>query len=69
MEDKWLAAIEAQVTAEVERVTQTLAGRVKALEERYADPLPKITDEVATLSRRVDEHLKGMGFAWKVDNG
>ena len=30
--------------------------------ERYATPLPQLTDEVATLASRVDEHLKKMGF-------
>ena len=64
VEDKWLAAIAAQVTAEVERVTQSLATRIKTLEERYAEPLPKLTDEVVLLSLRVDEHLKRMGLAW-----
>ena len=64
VEDKWLAAIEADVHAEVERVTQRLAGRVQALEERYADPLPTLVDEVAVLSSRVDEHLKTMGLVW-----
>ena len=64
MEDKWLTAIEASVQAEVERVTQSLAARIKTLEERYTDPLPKLTDEVATLSVRVDEHLKRMGMVW-----
>jgi len=33
--------------------------------ERYATPLPQLTDEVATLARRVQEHLKKMGAAWK----
>ena len=30
--------------------------------ERYATPLPHLTEEVATLASRVDEHLKKMGF-------
>ena len=64
VEDKWLATIEASVRAEVERVTQSLATRIKTLEERYAEPLPKLADEVETLSVRVDEHLKRMGLAW-----
>ncbi len=64
VEDKWLAAIAGQVTAEVERVTQSLAMRIKTLEERYAEPLPKLTDEMASSSRRVDEHLKRMGLVW-----
>jgi len=33
--------------------------------ERYATPLPQLTDEVATLARHVDEHLKKMGAIWK----
>jgi hypothetical protein len=32
--------------------------------ERYAVPLPKLTDDVATLAARVDEHLKKMGAVW-----
>jgi hypothetical protein len=28
--------------------------------ERYAAPLPQLTDEVATLAARVDEHLRTM---------
>lgn len=27
--------------------------------------LPQLTDEVATLAARVDEHLKKMGAVWK----
>jgi type I restriction enzyme M protein len=45
-------------------VTQQLANRVKTLEERYVEPLPKITQEVAGLSNKVDEHLKKMGLTW-----
>ncbi len=33
--------------------------------ERYATPLPQLTDEVATLTSRVDEHLTKMGAVWK----
>ena len=64
-EDKWLAAVEVDIRAEVDRVTQTLSGRVKALEERYALPLPALNDEVARLAARMDEHLKKMGQSWK----
>lgn len=64
VEDKWLATLKASVQGEIERVTQSLAGRVKTLEERYADPMPKLVDEVAELSSRVVEHLKRMGLSW-----
>ncbi len=33
--------------------------------ERYATPLPQLTDEVTTLASRVDEHLKNMGAVWR----
>lgn len=33
--------------------------------ERYATPLTQLTEEVATLAARVDEHLKKMGAEWK----
>ena len=31
---------------------QTLTGRIRELAERYATPLPELTDEVAALPRR-----------------
>jgi type I restriction enzyme M protein len=64
VEDKWLATVEADIRAEVDRVTQTLTGRVKALEERYAEPLPMLNVEVNAISARVNEHLKKMGLVW-----
>jgi len=64
VDDKWLATLEANIVAEIERVTQQLANRVKTLEERYAEPMPTLVDDVATLSGKVDEHLKKMGLQW-----
>ncbi len=61
VDDKWMAALAAAVQGELDRVSQTLTGRIRQLAERYATPLPKLTDEVATLAARVDEHLKKMG--------
>ncbi len=63
VDDKWLAALAAAVQGELDRVSQTLTGRVRQLAERYATPLPQLTGEVATLAARVDEHLKKMGCA------
>jgi type I restriction enzyme M protein len=62
VEDKWIAAIQEAVQAEVERVAQTLTGRVKALEERYAEPLPDLAAEVESLTERVEGHLRQMGL-------
>ncbi len=65
VDDKWLASIKAAVQSELDRVSQTLTGRIRQLAERYATPLPQLTIEVATLASRVDEHLKKMGAVWK----
>jgi len=65
VDDKWLATIAAAVQGELDRVSQTLTGRIRQLAERYATPLPQLTDEVATLANRVDGHLKKMGAVWK----
>ena len=62
VEDKWLAQVRADVGAEVDRVSQALAGRVKVLAERYATPLPKLAEDLDVLSARVAAHLKRMGF-------
>ncbi len=65
VDDKWLATIDAAVQGELDHVSQTLTGRIRQLAERYATPLPKLTDDVATLAARVDGHLKKMGAVWK----
>jgi type I restriction enzyme M protein len=62
VDDKWLAPLAAAVQGELDRVSQTLTGRIRELAERYATPLPQLTGQVETLADRVDEHLKKMGF-------
>ena len=64
VDDKWMARLHADVQGELDRVSQTLTGRIRELAQRYAMPLPAVAAEVETLARRVDEHLKKMGFAW-----
>jgi type I restriction enzyme M protein len=65
VDDKWMARLSAAVQGELDRVSQTLTGRIRELAQRYATPLPKLTHEAATLAARVDEHLKKMGASWK----
>ena len=65
VERKWIDELFARVLGEVDRLSQTLAGRVKELAERYAEPMPKITKEVETLTAKVEEHLSKMGFDLK----
>lgn len=64
VDDKWMAALDATINGEMDRISQALTGRIRQLTERYDTPLPKLTDEVEILSGKVDEHLKKMGFVW-----
>ena len=64
VEDKWIAYLSVSMRSEVERVSQTLTSRIQELAERYATPLPKLTEDVDTLSARVDQHLEKMGAIW-----
>ena len=65
VDDKWLAALAASVQGELDRVSQSLTGRIRQLAERYATPLPRLAEEVESLAARVDEHLRKMGFDWR----
>lgn len=62
--DKWLAALEAAIHGEMERVSQQLTKRVKELAERYETPMPMLTDRVADLETKVNGQLERMGFSW-----
>jgi type I restriction enzyme M protein len=61
VDDKWLAALFTTVSDELERASQTLTSRVRALASRYESPLPTLVDDVAMLSARVEAHLRKMG--------
>ncbi|MCB2173749.1 type I restriction-modification system subunit M [bacterium] len=62
--DKWFTSIKAGVDGEVQVVAQRLAGRVRELDERYAEPLPKLEQTTTDLGATVANHLKKMGLAW-----
>jgi type I restriction enzyme M protein len=64
VDDKWMTRLKVVVQGELERVSQTLTGRIRQLAERYATPLPQLAAKVATLASRVEEHLKKMGASW-----
>lgn len=61
--DKWHATLQGRIEDEIERITAQLANRIKELDERYAEPLSQIVDEVETLSQKVQAHLQAMGVA------
>ena len=62
---KWLAALDAAIHGEMDRVSQQLTQRVQELAERYDTPLPQMVDSVAELEAKVNRHLEMMGFAWE----
>ncbi len=64
VDDKWMARLAASVQGELDRVSQTLTGRIRELAERYATPLPQLTYEVAVLAARVAQHIERMGATW-----
>ena len=65
VDDKWLAALEAAIHGEMDRLSQQLTTRVKELAERYETPLPKMNENVAELEEKVNRHLETMGFVCK----
>ena len=65
VDDKWLAALDAAIHGEMERVSQSLTQRVKELTERYEMPLPQMNERVIELEEKVNHHLERMGFTWK----
>jgi type I restriction enzyme M protein len=64
VDDKWLAALDAAIHGEMDRVSQALTRRVKELAERYESPLPHVASRVTDLEAKVNAHLEKMGFAW-----
>ena len=65
IDDKWMAHLATTVQGELDRVSQSLTGRIRQLAERYATPLPQLTEEVEALAARVEEHLRKMGASWR----
>ena len=73
VDDKWLAALDAAIHGEMDRVSQQLTQRVKELAERYETPMPQMVGRVAELEAKVNCHLEKMGFSpsgkLKVESG
>ena len=63
--EKWLTTLAENVQTELDRISQTLTGRIKQLAERYIKPLPQLNADLASLNTKVDAHLIKMGFIWK----
>jgi type I restriction enzyme M protein len=63
VDDKWLAKVQAMIEGEMDRISHSLAERVRLLAERYEAPLPEIASRVANLESKVSRHLERMGYA------
>jgi type I restriction enzyme M protein len=62
IEDKWITRLSVAVQGELDRVSQTLTGRIRELAERYDKPLPALVNEMDDLAGRVAQHLQRMGY-------
>lgn len=62
VEDKWLSSLDTVIHGETDRISQSLTQRVKELAERYETPMQQMTDRVAELEAKVNQHLERMGF-------
>ncbi len=64
VDDKWMNTLQRAISGEMDRISQTLTGRVKELAERYETPLPVLGAKVSDLEAKVGAHLQKMGYAW-----
>jgi type I restriction enzyme M protein len=64
VDDKWLASLGTFVQGELDSISQNLTGRIRQLADRYTTPLPRLTVDAATLTKRVEAHLTKMGAVW-----
>nr|AJF34375.1 Type I restriction-modification system, DNA-methyltransferase subunit M [uncultured bacterium] len=62
VDDKWLATLADAVQSELDRVSQTLTGRIQDLAERYEKHLPELIKTADSCSTRVQNHLKSLGL-------
>ena len=60
--DKWMQSIGDSIGQQVERLAGGLVERVRVLEGRYADALPKLESRVVDYGARVESHLRRMGL-------
>ena len=64
VDKKWLAALEAAMHNEIDRISQQLTQLVKEFTGRYEFSLPQILKRVVELETKVNCHLDRMGFSW-----
>ena len=62
VKDKWLATLQSRIENRLENAIQQLISRLNTLEDRYCSPMAELAQEVEMWQRKVDAHLKNMGF-------
>jgi len=62
LDDKWAAAVRAQIAGEVNSLTLALVARIQQLGERYVDTVGALRIELEQFEAKVTKHLAGMGF-------
>ena len=48
----------------MDNISHRLTQRIKELADRYETPMPKLTNDVALLTSKVEDHLKKMNYKW-----
>lgn len=64
VDKKWMTTMEQLVKSEMDAISHRLTERIKELGERYETPMPKLTNDIADLSAKVEDHLKQMNYTW-----
>jgi type I restriction enzyme M protein len=63
VDDKWMTTLDDRIHGEMDRISQSLASRVKELAERYKTPMPVLVQQASEFENRVSRHLQRMGFS------
>lgn len=64
IDNKWLAALKADVQSEIDAISQRLTSRIKDLAERYEYTMTELDDSTKELEDKVSAHLEKMGLVW-----
>ena len=62
--EKWIATLRRQFTAETERLSRTLAAETELPAQRYAQPLAELEKEAKKAESKVKAHLRKLGLTW-----
>ena len=62
IDDKWLSVIKNGVLRLIGQVVQDLNNSIVTLDGRYKNTLPELNSKADQLEKKVEDHLKKMGF-------